>query len=682
MSEGPPSAVPERGGLSKRRFGPYAVTDEIGRGAMGVVYRAHDPTLDRSVAIKVLPSTSGDPTYAERLLREARAMGHIDHPHILGVHAAGREGDQLYVVMPLVTGESLGARLTREGRLSLAEALRITRETASALQAASAAGIVHRDIKPDNLLLDAQGHVKVADFGLCRDLNATRSLTMSSDYVGTPRYSAPEQWLNKPLDGRADIFSLGVCLYEMLTGRPAFDAESLATLMQQVLESDVPPITLERPDLPEEASALLRKMMAPDPDDRFRDAGALIDAIDAVQTQTERAARPSGSAPTSALQTGTPAPPDLTATVAQPGAKAARLPRPSTAALPREKDDAPAQHSPTLKQGTAIFVACALGVVLLAGPRLLSRETRRAEIPAPPATSAATAAATPAAALPLKVFVSDFRPTAGASTNRSVDWLRVAGPDLVMEALRNEKQWLSTIPREDVELTRRQRFSTVSPDDPVGLRDVVRAAGARLLLQVTYGPGSENGTLTLTGSLYDFDTQTQIETFSIESSIKPRALLQGLQKVTDWLAGALASDFHIASSHQSGHPMPLLAQSAPQKTESQGGGGAHAISPPPQSASRLSETLAAPGGKKATVRADDADKSTSPTDADLEALTLYNEGLEKMTHSDNPEMLKQAWKSFDGAAKRSPGFELARTKRVKVETMLASKHASSTPAAR
>ena len=667
MSEGRPSASPDGDGVTTRRFGPYTVTQEIGRGAMGVVYRAHDPTLDRSVAIKVLPSAGSDATYTQRLLREARAMGHIDHPHILGVHAAGREGDQLYVVMPLITGESLAERLAREERLSLAEALRITRETASALQAASAAGIVHRDIKPDNLLLDAQGHVKVADFGLCRDLNATHSLTVSSDYVGTPRYSAPEQWLNKPLDGRADIFSLGVCLYEMLTGRPAFDASSLATLMQQVLDGDVPPVELERPDLPEEARALLRKMMAPDPDDRFRDAGALINAIDALPSQT-----------------AAPAPPDLTATVAQPGVKVAQPPRPSAAPPPRDEDDARGGPASSGKQGAAIAVACMLGLAMLAGPRLLSSDTRRLESSAPvatPAATAATAAAAETTALPLKIFVSDFQPKRGAPPDKAVEWLRVAGPDLMMEALRQEKEWLSTIPREVVELTRRQRFSKVSPDDPVGLREVAHDAGARLLLQVTYGPGLQSGTIVLTGSLYDFDTKSQIETFSIDSASTPTALLKGLQRVTARLVGALAKEYHINASRQSRHEVALLMEVVTTKDEITR---PRPVGPPEPCPAKPPEPCAPepPGASVATPPSGGGGGAPPPSSSSaLEALTLYNQGLEEMAHSDDPKMLRHAWKCFDGAVQSRTDFEQARRRRDEVQTMLASKPASASPPA-
>src|SRR5262245_33790585 len=217
------------------RLGPYEILDRLGEGGMGVVYRARDPRLDRQVAIKVLSaSMAGDSRARERLRREAMAIAALDHPYICKIFEIGEDGDALFLVMEYVTGTTLHQRLS-EGRMSLPEICRVAGEIAEALQEAHARGFLHRDLKPANIMLTDQGHVKVMDFGLAQRLEemalpdaATREigsgarLTSHGMIVGTPDYMSPEQVKGLPLDARSDLFSFGVILAEMMTGRHPF----------------------------------------------------------------------------------------------------------------------------------------------------------------------------------------------------------------------------------------------------------------------------------------------------------------------------------------------------------------------------------------------------------------------------------------------------------------------------
>jgi predicted Ser/Thr protein kinase len=201
----------------------YEIVEELGRGGMGVVFKAHHTRLDRLVALKVLPAEAGrDPAFAERFSREARALAKLNHPHIVGIYDFGQAGEQSYFVMEYVDGSNLRQRMKAD-RIDPQEALRIAGEVCDALQYAHEAGIVHRDIKPENVLLDKRGRVMIADFGIAKILTGKQTdytLTGPMQVVGTWHYMAPEQ-LENPLglDHRADIYSLGVLLYEMLTGQ-------------------------------------------------------------------------------------------------------------------------------------------------------------------------------------------------------------------------------------------------------------------------------------------------------------------------------------------------------------------------------------------------------------------------------------------------------------------------------
>jgi serine/threonine protein kinase len=230
----------------------YTVERELARGGMATVYLARDRE-GRQVAIKVMHPGVADALGAERFLREIAIAGAMAHPGIVPLHDSGAAGGLLYYVMPYVEGESLGERLQRERRLPLAEALQITRDVAAALGYAHARGVLHRDVKPENILL-AGGRAMVADFGLARAIGAAdyEKLTQTGVIVGTAFYLSPEQLLeDRNLDQRADIYSLGCILYEMLTGAPPFTGASLSEVAARILRAPAPPVRQVDPAVPE-----------------------------------------------------------------------------------------------------------------------------------------------------------------------------------------------------------------------------------------------------------------------------------------------------------------------------------------------------------------------------------------------------------------------------------------------
>jgi eukaryotic-like serine/threonine-protein kinase len=246
--------------------------DEIGRGAAAVVYRAVDRRHARPVAVKVFTPGTGGELAEDRFLREIRLAAGLQHPHILPVYDSGTAGGELFYVMPYVDGESLRARLARQGRLPVQEALRIAREVADALGFAHAHGVVHRDIKPENILLEG-GHAVVTDFGVALAVERAGEdgrLTVGGVVVGSPAYMSPEQASGDPaVDGRSDTYSLGCVLYEMLAGEPPFSAmSSRRTIASRFLGPPVP-LDQRRSDIPVEVSDAVQKALALAPADRF-----------------------------------------------------------------------------------------------------------------------------------------------------------------------------------------------------------------------------------------------------------------------------------------------------------------------------------------------------------------------------------------------------------------------------
>ncbi|MBI1723583.1 MAG: protein kinase [Gemmatimonadetes bacterium] len=262
----------------------YTIEGEIGRGGMGVVYRAKDERLKRPVAVKVLPPELAYRTdIRARFMREAETAARLSHPNIVPIHTVGDANDLVYFILGLVDGESLAVRLKRRSRLSVDEARRIMRETADALAAAHQQGVIHRDVKPDNILLEGtRGRVMVTDFGIAKALSAEgATLTEAGVAIGTPAFMSPEQAAGeRELDGRSDLYSLGVVAYQMLTGELPFQAPTVpALLMKQITEMPTP-VERKRPETPRELSQIVMRCLEKDPEDRWPTADALRRALE------------------------------------------------------------------------------------------------------------------------------------------------------------------------------------------------------------------------------------------------------------------------------------------------------------------------------------------------------------------------------------------------------------------
>jgi hypothetical protein len=258
-------------------FGRFVILGTLGEGGMGVVYEAHDPQLRRTVALKVVKQGGN----SERFRGELEAVGRLRHPHLVQVHEAGEHEGSPYLVMELVEGESLSERLRDEGPLDPQEAARIAVALAEALGHAHEAGILHRDVKPGNVLIGDDGAPFLTDFGLAMDLEHMRErLTLTGQLVGSPLYMSPAQTLgSRALDPRDDLFSLGGVLFTMLTGRPPFEADSLVGLLLAI--SSQPPKRPRslRPEVPRGLEAICLKALEKEPDDRHPSASAMADDL-------------------------------------------------------------------------------------------------------------------------------------------------------------------------------------------------------------------------------------------------------------------------------------------------------------------------------------------------------------------------------------------------------------------
>jgi serine/threonine-protein kinase len=262
------------------RLGPYEVKGVLGRGGMGLVLKAVDPALTRTVAIKVLSThlaTCG--AARQRFLREARAAAAVVHEHVAAVHAVDEADSLPYLVMEYVPGRSLQERLDRGGPLSLPEVLRIGMQVAAGLAAAHAQGLVHRDVKPANILLEnGVERARLTDFGLARAV-ADAALTQSGVVAGTPQYMAPEQARGEAVDHRADLFSLGSTLYAMCTGHPPFRAESAVAVLRRVSDEEPRPVRELNSEVPAWLAAIITRLHAKDPTQRFQTAAEVAELL-------------------------------------------------------------------------------------------------------------------------------------------------------------------------------------------------------------------------------------------------------------------------------------------------------------------------------------------------------------------------------------------------------------------
>ncbi len=263
-----------------RQLGRYRIKSELGRGAMGVVYKAHDPVLDRTVALKTI-QLDGDAQereeYHQRFFQEAKAAGRLNHPALITIYDFGEEGSLAYMAMELLNGTELSARMN-QGSLPMHEAVSIAEQVAEGLAFAHDNGVIHRDIKPGNITLLPRGRVKIMDFGIAR-LKASELKTQLGTRLGTPKYMSPEQSSGVGIDHRTDIFSLGIVLYEMLTGFRLFHGESLTHVLHNVATFDPPPPSRIKPEIPPLIDLVVMRALAKKPRDRYATAWEMVDDL-------------------------------------------------------------------------------------------------------------------------------------------------------------------------------------------------------------------------------------------------------------------------------------------------------------------------------------------------------------------------------------------------------------------
>ncbi|MFB7783303.1 serine/threonine-protein kinase [Streptomyces vinaceus] len=287
--------------LRGKRIAGYLVESEIGRGGMAVVYLARDLRLDRPVALKLLaPELARNDVFRQRFAHESKVAAAIDHPHIVPVFEAGETEGLLYIAMRYVPGQDLRALLDRTGPLPVETAARIAGQVASALDAAHAHDLVHRDVKPGNILV-AEGtdsehpeHVYLTDFGLTKKSLSLTGFTSVGQFVGTLDYVAPEQISGKPVDGRCDVYSLGCVVHETLTGSPPFRRDDDMALLWAHQFDPPPPVSSLRPGLPAAVDEVLAKALAKSPDDRWN---SCLEFTGALRRAGGRAAPPPGAPP-------------------------------------------------------------------------------------------------------------------------------------------------------------------------------------------------------------------------------------------------------------------------------------------------------------------------------------------------------------------------------------------------
>ncbi len=259
-------------------LGRYEILEELGRGEMGVVYKAYDPLIDRSVAIKTIDlqklSEQEKDEYKARFYQEAKAAGRLNHPNIITIYDLGRKGDIAYIAMELMEGPELQDIVAENQPLSIAEKLDVAFQVAEGLAYAHEHGVVHRDIKPSNIMVLRGRHVKIADFGIAR-LESSLWHTQIDKIIGSPLYMSPEQIQSHPVDPRSDIFSFGIVLYQMLTGRLPFYGDNINSVMYQIVNEEPKKPSSLNPEIPDILDHIIAKCLAKKPDDRYTNANEL-----------------------------------------------------------------------------------------------------------------------------------------------------------------------------------------------------------------------------------------------------------------------------------------------------------------------------------------------------------------------------------------------------------------------
>jgi len=283
--------------LTGKQFGPYRIVAPVGEGGMAAVYKAYQAGVDRYVALKVLPKhLSEEAEFIGRFKQEAQVLAGLQHPHILPVFDFGEEDGYTYIVMPLIEAGTLAEKLQGQP-LPLDQVERIIAQIGDALDYAHSKGLIHRDIKPSNILLDERGNCLLTDFGIAKLYEATAKFTKTGGLIGTPSYMSPEQGSGERVDQRTDIYSLGVVLYEMVTGRVPFRAETPVAVVLKHMQAPLPPPRTLNPSLPEAVERVVLKAMAKSPGERFGTAGQMVEAFQAAASGVGQAATLLESAP-------------------------------------------------------------------------------------------------------------------------------------------------------------------------------------------------------------------------------------------------------------------------------------------------------------------------------------------------------------------------------------------------
>lgn len=302
--------------LTGRQLGPYQIKGPLGEGGMAAIYRAFHAGTDRDVALKVLPRQLGEePQFAARFEREARLVAQLQHPHIVPVFDFGQAQGFSYIVMPLVKGGTLVDEMQGQP-VALARIRQIITQVGGALEYAHQRGMIHRDVKPRNILIDETGNCLLSDFGLARMTEPAAALTTSGTIMGTPAYMSPEQGAGEPLDNRTDIYSLGIILYELATGRVPFRAETPIAVILKHIQDPLPSARALNPELPAALEAVLARALAKRPDNRFQTAADFVHAVQAALP--EPATPPAGARPLAGFALGRRAGPSASQAVTVP----------------------------------------------------------------------------------------------------------------------------------------------------------------------------------------------------------------------------------------------------------------------------------------------------------------------------------------------------------------------------
>jgi serine/threonine protein kinase len=388
--------------------GKYRIVDKLGRGGMGTVYKAVDQTLDREVAIKVLNPDLTDADVLKRFRGEAVTLARLNHPGIATIYELHHQEDELLMVMEFVRGETFHDLSDRLGPLAPPQAAHLCMQVLDALGHAHRGGVVHRDLKPANLMITDGGSVKVMDFGIARVLG-TEHFTHGGYMMGTPAYMAPEQVLGREIDGRADLYSVGVVLYRLLSGRLPFNADTAISMVQMQISETPTPIATFRPELPNWCTAIVDRALAKSPSDRFQSAEEFRATLMAAVTPQALGEMPTLSTPTPpglsrdldiTVPHGTPTPMRASAAIASSGARsatpAAVTIRPAVSAPPTPTNTPLPEKTTTVVLGrTHLIALAALLVIVVAGIGLLAFAALRSRSAAGQAAALASGTSAP-----------------------------------------------------------------------------------------------------------------------------------------------------------------------------------------------------------------------------------------------------------------------------------------------